>query len=86
MILNKSLVTALSVALFFAGQAIAQEPLSDPVTACKDLKQFDKCHYWYMDGDVILEFQGFCIQPDNEPLKCDKLRDPPNGPPPGTTQ
>ncbi|KAL0069703.1 hypothetical protein AAF712_003365 [Marasmius tenuissimus] len=86
MFLTKSnFITALSAALLLAGQAIAQEPLSDPVTACKGLEHLDKCHYWYMDGDVILEFNGYCVKPENEPLKCDYIRDPPNWPPPPET-
>ncbi|KAJ8073945.1 hypothetical protein PM082_012226 [Marasmius tenuissimus] len=70
---KSSLVAALSVALFFAGQATAQEKISDPITACKGLKEGDKCHYLYLDGDVVREFDGHCIQIDNNhnvPLRC----------------
>ncbi|KAL0568775.1 hypothetical protein V5O48_013206 [Marasmius crinis-equi] len=74
MFFNKSAILAtLSFAILFSGQAAA---LGDPVTACQGHKAFDKCSYLYLDGDVVREFNGFCVDDDGT-LKCEKIRDPP---------
>ncbi|KAG7091782.1 hypothetical protein E1B28_008187 [Marasmius oreades] len=66
MFFSKSLFVAiLTVASASASVVVRRddtpEKIGDYITACKHHKVNDKCHYLWLDGDVVREFNGYCL-------------------------
>ncbi|KAF9254402.1 hypothetical protein L218DRAFT_1009755 [Marasmius fiardii PR-910] len=74
MLFNKSFFVAFVAAAsaVTASVVVARGPpeqIGDMVSACKHHKANDKCHYLWLDGDVVREFNGYCVDYDGT-LEC----------------